>query len=350
MGVGLRLSAASAEELAMPNAFGSLQALLEATETYVFTINGFPYGAFHGTRVKEQVYAPDWATPERRAYTGCLAELLVKLLSPDCNGSISTVPGTFKPWADGRIGRIVDNLIDQAVHLARLAEETGRTVTLALEPEPCCLLETISETVRFFEDHLYSRTAVAGFGKRTGLSGAVAEEALRRHLGVCYDVCHAAVEFEDPSESLDALRSAGIEVSKLQLSSALRIPNVNEDAVRQLSSFDEPTYLHQVVESGVQGMRRYQDLADALSQADRATGTEWRVHFHLPIFLAETEAFSTTQSFLREVLRLHRHRPISPHLEVETYTWEVLPEGYKTGGVSEAIARELQWVRHELSQ
>src|SRR5688500_8448009 len=95
-GLGLRLGAPAAETLAKPVHFGELQALLAAENSYVFTINGFPYGSFHGQRVKEQVYTPDWSTPERVAYTLQLFELLVHLAPPDAPGSVSTVPASFK--------------------------------------------------------------------------------------------------------------------------------------------------------------------------------------------------------------------------------------------------------------
>ena len=295
-GVGLRLSAIAAEALREPAAMDQLKALLAASDCYVFTINGFPYGPFHGRRVKEAVYQPDWRREERVAYSNVLADLLVELLPEDdaLEGSISTVPGTFKPLAEapGAIEEIARNLIRHAAHLVQIERATGRTVALALEPEPYCFLETIAETVRFFEQHLFARAAVAQLVEHTGASPGDAETALRRHLGVCYDVCHAAVEFEDPAGSLAALRGAGIAIPKLQLSAALRIPEVGPDTADQLRPFDEPVYLHQVVER----------------RGDRLTR----------------------------------------HLEVETYTWDALPERYRQVDVASAVARELGWVTEQL--
>ena len=181
-----------------------------------------------------------------------------------------------------------------------------------------------------------------------GVSEASAEEALRRHIGVCYDVCHAAVEYEDPRASIEALRAAGISIPKLQLSSALRIPEMTSFLAGALAPFDEPVYLHQAIERRRGELVRHLDLPDALNALDQAIGHEWRVHFHVPIFLDELEHFSTTQDFLKEILALHREQPISDHLEVETYTWDVLPERYRGVDVSTAIARELNWVRQEL--
>ena len=347
-GLGLRLGAPAAEALGKPAALAELKSLLEAENSYVFTINGFPYGSFHGRRVKEQVYAPDWSTPERLSYTNALADILVEILPDGMTGSFSTVPGSFAPWAEGRVDLIVDNLVRAAAHLARISDDTGRVIALALEPEPRCQLEMIGETATFFETGLFGARAVSLMAEVGGLSRAAAEAALRRHLGVCYDVCHAAVEFEDPKGSLELLRSKGIAIPKLQLSSALRIPEVSRDTAAQLRPFDEPVYLHQVVARNGSDFTRYLDLPDALADLDATLGSEWRVHFHVPVFLHEMEHFSTTQDFLREILVLHREQPISEHLEVETYTWDVLPERYRGTAVSTAIARELNWVRQQL--
>jgi hypothetical protein len=351
-GVGLRLSAVAAAALAEPAAMAELKALLGASDCYVFTLNGFPYGPFHGRRVKEAVYQPDWRHEERLTYSNRLADLLIELLpgDPDVDGSISTVPGTFKPLAEapGAVDDIARNLVRHAAHLVGLRERTGRTIALALEPEPWCYLETIDETVRFFEQHLFGAEAVRQLSELTGLAGGDAEAALRRHLGVCYDVCHAAVEFEDVAGSLRALEAAGIGVPKLQLSAALRVAAVGPETAAQLRPFDEPVYLHQVIERRGDRLTRHLDLPEALAGIAGSVGAEWRVHFHVPIFLAELSDFSTTQAFLREVLARHRRQPISRHLEVETYTWDVLPAHYRQVDVASAIARELGWVLEQL--
>jgi sugar phosphate isomerase/epimerase len=354
LGVGLRLSAIAAEALSQPAAIAELKDFLATGGLYVFTINGFPYGPFHGVRVKEQVYQPDWQYQERLAYTDLLADLLLELLpeDPALEGSISTVPGTFKPLAGapGVVEEIAANLIRHAAHLVELRAQSGRTIALALEPEPYCLLETIDETIAFFEQHLFGKAAVRGLRELTGLSAADAEAALRRHLGVCYDVCHAAVEFEDAAASLEALRRAGIAVPKLQLSAALRIAEVGAETATQLRPFDEPVYLHQVIAREGEGLTRHLDLPQALATLEGSQGAEWRVHFHVPIFFDQLQHFSTTQDFLRQILALHRQQPISGHLEVETYTWDVLPVRYRDAGIAPAIARELSWVVDQLRE
>jgi len=353
MGVGLRLAASAAKSLAEPANFESLRALLGG-EYYVFTINGFPYGTFHGQRVKDGAYRPDWSERERLTYTNLLADQLAVLLPEGVTGTISTVPCTFKPWLESSpdrealLGAIVEHLLQHAAHLVTLHQRTGKIIVLALEPEPFCLLETIDETIAFFKSSLFCEAAVMRLAALAGLDRAAAREALHRHLGVCYDVCHAAVEFEDPVASVDDLRAAGIGIAKLQLSSALKISTVDATTAAALRPFDEPVYLHQTMQRRDGHVTRFLDLADALDSVEEAMGAEWRSHFHVPIFLQEMEQFSTTQDYLREILALHRKSPISNQLEVETYTWDVLPEQYRNVDLGSAIARELAWVRSRL--
>ncbi len=352
-GVGLRLSAVAARSLAAPDALAQFAAFLRANDLYVFTLNGFPYGPFHGTPVKDKVYLPDWRDEARLEYTNQLADLMAALLpSAGEVGSVSTVPGAFKPNAvtPAAVASIADRLIRHVAHLVKVERDTGRRIVLALEPEPCCLLETVNETVAFFGGHLYSKAAAARLAPLAGLAVHEAGQALRRHVGVCLDVCHAAVEFEDPATCFGALDRAGIPIAKMQVTAGLRIPRVTADAVAALRGLDEPVYLHQVVERGAGTLRRYVDIdAACASETWRNGDCEWRVHFHVPVFLEQLAEFSSTQPFVREMLALHRQQARTPHLEVETYTWSVLPERVRGIPIEEAIARELLWVRGELA-
>jgi sugar phosphate isomerase/epimerase len=347
-GVGLRLGYSAAQSLREPDRLAELKAFLAAGGYYVFTLNGFPYGAFHGRKVKEDAYLPDWSDPQRLSYTNHLADVLSELLPAGQTGSVSTVPCTFKPWATGRLPAIDDQLLRHVAHLVGIAQRTGQVISLALEPEPECFLETADEAVAYFKEHLFSRAAVARIAGLTGLTRTAAQDALHRHIGVCYDVCHAAVEYEDAKASVGALRDAGIKIAKLQLSSALRVASVNAESLAHLAAFAEPVYLHQVVQRLNGELRRFADLPQALATADAAAGAEWRVHFHVPIVLERMQHFDTTQAFLSEILALHRAEPISEHLEVETYTWDVLPPEYRSADLSAAIARELNWVKARL--
>jgi hypothetical protein len=351
-GVGLRLSADAARTLAAPDRLEAFRDYLAGAGLYVFTINGFPYGRFHDTQVKDTVYLPDWQDEARLVYSNQLADILVALLPEgrDIEGSISTVPGAFKPRVRHQrdVDAMVRHLVGHAVHLAGLEDRTGRTLRLALEPEPCCFLETVEEAVDFFETHLFSGQARALIAQATGRTGG-AEALLRRHLGICFDVCHAAVEFED-EDVLDRLIAAGIAVPKIQISAALRLPRVDGAAADLLRPFDDGVYFHQVVERNAHGLTRYVDLDEALASlngADRAR--EWRVHFHVPVFRERLGSFATTQDYLKAILARQRASPVAPHLEVETYTWGVLPEADRQGDLAQNIAREIEWTRRELT-
>jgi sugar phosphate isomerase/epimerase len=340
MGVGLRLSGIAADALASPEALAELKAFLDCEGLYVFTLNAFPYGPFHGTRVKEEVYQPDWTTPERLRFTNLAADIQAELLPDGMEGSVSTVPGTFKPLATpGAVDRIADAMLRHCAHLVELERRTGKRITLAVEPEPYCFLETIEETIAFWQERLLSAAAARGLG----------EEAVRRHLGVCYDVCHAAVEYEDPIGSLEALARAGIRVTKLQLSAAIRVPVVDGNTEALLRPFDVGVYLHQTIERRDGRLTRHPDLGPAF-EALRAgkAGGEWRVHCHVPVFLDRYGELRSTQDFLAEILAYCRKHHVSDHLEAETYTWDVLPAEHKGASKAGAIARELLWVREQL--
>lgn len=348
--VGLRFSGEALEELADPAKRAALKAVLDQHGFEAVTVNGFPYGRFHGARVKEDVYQPDWRSEARVRYTNALADLMVDLAPAGETVSLSTVPGAFKTLAVGAEALIADNLLRSVAHLIALKDRTGVGIALAIEPEPACFLETIAETVAFFETHLFSAEAAARVAALTGLGEEEAARALPRHLGLCYDVCHAAVEYEDPAGSLAALRAAGIPVHKLQLSAALLIPEVTAQARQALGDFAEPTYLHQVIRRTADGLMNEVDLPDALARGADTDGEEWRVHFHVPVFIRDLGPFSSTRDFLAEILALHRTSPVSPHLEIETYTWDVLPKGLRGTTVAEDIAREFAWVLGELKR
>jgi len=335
LAIGLRLSAAAGEALAQPAALAEFQQYLAANQHYVFTINGFPYGAFHGQRVKEQVYQPDWRDPRRVTYSNQLATILAALLPEDMPfGSVSTVPGAFKAHLSGPadVEAIARGIREHARYLKDLRDRTGRVIRLALEPEPACLLETVAETCEFFDRYLD-------------------DADVRAHVGVCVDTCHMAVEFEDPADGIRRLVGAGITIAKVQISSALDVSGA--DAIEALRAFAEDTYLHQVVTRSGGDVTRFSDLPDALSHAGAPAGAlvddEWRVHFHVPLFLARLGTLSTTQPFVQAFLRALRETPVCDQLEVETYTWDVLPAEHRNVDVATAIARELAWVQAQLA-
>ncbi len=350
-GVGLRLSGVAARALREPATLAAFRDFLEQHGLYVFTINAFPYGPFHGRVVKEAVYRPDWLEPERLAYSDDVAHILAGLVPPESAASISTVPGCFRDRARSPqdVATLGHEIARHAATLWRLRESGRASIGIALEPEPECVIETTAQAVPFLEQHVFGGAGARAFREATGLDAAGAETALRHHVGVCLDACHAAVEFERPAEILAALAAAGVRVLKLQVSAGLRITRPDGDALAALDRFAEAVYLHQVVIRRGTALTRVLDLPEALANADPANlGDEWRVHFHVPLFHASLGPFDSTQPFLIELLALHRRAPFTDHLEVETYTWDVLPAELRAEPVTDAIARELRWTIDQL--
>ena len=352
-GVGLRLSGLAISQLSNPVARAELRELLEQNNLYVFTVNGFPHGNFHNTPVKEQVYRPDWSEEERLVYTDGIADLLSHITPEDADysPSISTVPVGFRPRMNTNEAQehAANRILRQAVRLDSIRRQSGKTITLALEPEPHCALETSSEAVAFFEDFLLSTSALNAIPELRDRPDE-AELIVRRHVGLCLDTCHAAVEFEQPRESLERIERAGITIFKVQLTTGLRVERLDSETLKELEGFVDEVYLHQVVERDGDRLNRYLDLGPALAGALARGGNtrEWRVHFHVPVFLDRLGRFTNTQKQLTEYIDAWNEKPFTHHLEVETYTWDVLPPEYRDRPVAQAIAGEIEWVREHL--
>jgi sugar phosphate isomerase/epimerase len=328
-GLGLRLSNTAARTLSELSKLQHFKQFLRDQNMYVFTINGFPYGTFHGKPVKETVYQPDWRTPERRDYTILLSDILAELLPDGVPGSISTVPGSYKARIKGEadIKLMVKNLRHCADHLAEIEKRAGKHITLALEPEPDCFLETTDDVLDFFKHHI-------SFS----------------HLGICSDTCHLAMQFEDLQTSLTKLQKAGISVPKVQLSAALAT-RITESSLRELEPFCDRVYLHQIRVRNDRGeVTRYKDLSpDVLNELRSSDGSELRAHLHVPLYFTgagslKSTASDLTKSFFDAVL-------VSgiPHIEIETYTFDVLPPSLRSLSVTESIVKEYDWVLEAIS-
>ena len=351
-GVGLRLSAREARELLQSDRLRDFRRYLDDEGLYVALINGFPYGPFHGTAVKADVYAPDWRDEARVEYTLDLIRILAALVPDGLDGGISTAPLSYKAWmaaADDEGWRTVArNVTTVGEALARLRADTGTSIHLDIEPEPDCSIENTAETLGFFDRWLLPDGA-AELSARLRVDAGAAQRLLLDHVRLCFDCCHFAVEYEDPAAALRQLAAAGVKIGRVQLSSALKVAfPADAAAVRRTSDalvpFADTTYLHQVVQrgGGCSGLCRYPDLDDALRRAD-ARAAEWRIHFHVPLFAGEYESFASTQDYVRQVIDLATASPLTTHLEIETYTWDVLPAGLKVD-LLESIAREYEWV------
>lgn len=352
IGVGLWLSAAVARELVDTQQVDHLRQFLDAHGLVAHTLNGFPYGDFHQRVVKHDVYQPDWRQQARFDYTLDLVYILSQLLPDGMTGSISTLPvgwpSLMQDAGDREAGRrdAAARLLDLVHQLARAELDTGKLIHVDLEPEPGCLLSTGDDVIDFFNRYLLNNPD---------------EQSVRAYLRICHDVCHAAVMFEEQTNLLRRYEQAGLKVGKVQASSALRVDfdamdeATRGEAMTQLRGFAEDRYLHQTVVRTDDGrMRFYDDLAAALQEevgeahgvtpwASRRPRGQWRVHFHVPIYLARIGVLETTQAEIEQCLPVARRMGVQ-HIEAETYAWDVLPGALRVAPLAEGIAKELAWL------
>ncbi|HSN07755.1 MAG TPA: metabolite traffic protein EboE [Hanamia sp.] len=356
MGIGLRLSNEASLELIKKENLSQFKEWLKAQDAYVFTMNGFPYGGFHNTIVKDQVHTPDWTTNERAVYTIRLFHILSALLPAEMDGGVSTSPLSYRLWfetknqlddcretATKNVIHVIENLID--IH-----QTTGKLLHLDIEPEPDGLLETGEEFLDWFENDLL-RLGIPVIKEKLKISGQHSEGLIKEHLRLCYDVCHFAIGYEPHKKIINEVLKRGIKIGKIQISAALKskMDLNNRNSIKQsFENFNEPTYLHQVVAKTIDGkFLRYPDLPQAIKQIHNPVFTEWRVHFHVPIFTEKFDLLSSTQDEIKEVLTLQKSSSFTNHLEVETYTWDVLQSELKLP-IQDSITREMQWVTQML--
>lgn len=358
-GIGLRLSNLASQELEAGDNLSQFREWLEDQGLYVFLLNGFPFGSFHRSVVKDEVHQPDWTTSERLDYTRRLARILAYLLPEQLEGGISTSPLSYKPWLHQDPERTREVFQAATGQLALLVEElyhlrlqTDRLIHLDIEPEPDGLLENTAEFVAYYEDWLLP--GVSDYLQtRLGMTDDTARDLVYTHIRLCYDVCHFALAYEEPETVFRTMEEKGIRIGRAQISAALKadLP-ADADARRQLAeqfrSFAESTYLHQVVvRNADNSLTQYPDLPPALEHFQDEQAREWRSHFHVPIFLERYQLLQSTQAEILKVLALLQENPVTRYLEIETYTWEVLPEEIKLE-LGASIGRELEWLRDQI--
>jgi hypothetical protein len=355
LGVGLYLAAEAAREVAAsPAALERLRSALGAARATVFTANAFPYGGFHAETVKRAVYRPTWSEPSRLGYTVTVAHVLAALLPEGGHGSLSTAPVSYRELAapEPALELAGDHLGIAAVALEKIARRTGRELALAIEPEPNATLESASELVAFLQDHVFSGEGRARLERELSLDAPRAEAVARRRIGACLDVCHHAVVFEPIEDALAAYSRAGVSVVKAQLSSALELsPRGNAAGVARLRAFAEPRYLHQTHWKKGAATGRVEDIPGAFLETGGlapgfAEAETIRSHVHVPLAWAGDAEIGTTRSVLERALPAIARA--TSDLEVETYTWSVLPAATRArygDDVAAMVAAELAWVR-----
>lgn len=352
-GIGLRLANTASLELRKQENLEELKSWLAENDCYVFTMNGFPYGGFHNTVVKDQVHAPDWLSSDRVAYTIRLAQILAALLPEGVDGGISTSPLSYKLWhKEDALPAVFENatfnllqVVDQLIQLKRA---TGQLIHIDIEPEPDGLLGNGKEFLQWYVQYLLP-LGVQFIQDRYGINEDEAASVIREHIQLCYDVCHFAVGYEDHAHLIGQIRSLGIKTGKIQISAALKssLPENIQDRkiyIEAFEKFNEPVYLHQVIARKKDGdLLSYPDLDIALADALNADVAEWRAHYHVPLFISNYGVLHSTQSDIEKVLSLQGDDMFTFHLEIETYTWEVLPDDMRLP-VNESIVREMKWV------
>jgi hypothetical protein len=348
-GIGLRLSNLAAQELLEGSNLAEFSSWLSDRNLYILTLNGFPFGSFHHQVVKDKVYAPDWTERSRLDYTLNLAKILALLLPEGIDGGISTLPLSYKPWHENT-GIVFEtscfNLALVTAEMVRLQEQTGKLLHLDLEPEPDGLLENTAEVIDFFNKWLLP-IGSDYLARELDIDYDIATAKLKEHIRICYDTCHFTVEYEQPESAFERLQAAGIQIGKIQLSAALKV-NLNDiergKLSDRLSPFAESTYLHQVIERHPDNtLHHYNDLIAALPHLANSPAEEWRIHFHVPIFIDDYQYLQSTQEDIVKVLNLLLDNPVCHCLEIETYTWDVLPPEMKLDLLS-SIQREYEWV------
>ncbi|MBT7065934.1 MAG: metabolite traffic protein EboE [Verrucomicrobia bacterium] len=348
-GLGLRLSHA-AVEAATPEAVAELKGLLDAHDLYVFTINAFPFGTFHGERVKEHVYQPDWRSVERRDYTLRVADIAAQLAGAGETVSISTVPGSYGAWIETEddVRLMVEHLMDVVAHLVTIEAGGGCRITLGLEPEPDCYLQTTPDVLAFFAGPIET-IGHPYLDQLLGDSTLNTHNLIARHLGICFDTCHLALQFESLEESLHALADAGILISKVQISSALHMCHT-ADARQALQAFLDPVYLHQVKirSSAHAALKSYPDLDVALKATAPDADEAWRIHFQVPLYFKSYGALGSTAGELSPSFFKALKAVNATHLEIETYTFDVLPPDLRALGIDQSLALEYDWVLKRL--
>jgi hypothetical protein len=351
MGIGLRLANQASIDLSENQNFELFKNWLSDNNCYVFTMNGFPFGNFHNTVVKDKVHAPDWTTQERTDYTIRLFKLLAKLLPENLTeGGVSTSPLSYRFWWSTEEAlkaatiKATKNILSVVEALIELKESSGKTLHLDIEPEPDGILENSDEFINWYNNYLLPLGIEQLQTK--GFSSEQATGTIKTHIQLCYDVCHFAVGFETPEDVIDKLDAEGLKVGKIQISSALKVDfsSQAEEKLDVIAQYNEPTYLHQVVAQRNDGsFIKFPDLKEAIAGFDNSISS-WRVHFHVPLFLEQYGLLGSTQSDIIDTLNLHKEKPFTQHLEIETYTWGVLPKEFQAP-LNESITREINFVK-----
>ncbi|MFM6947731.1 MAG: metabolite traffic protein EboE [Aquirufa sp.] len=357
MGLGLRIADLASKDLQDQVQFNDLKNWLEKEQLYIYTLNGFPFGGFHDTTVKDHVHTPDWTHDSRKEYTLRLAHLLSNLLPERIKeAGISTSPLSYRFWwkntdeLNKAIEKSTMALIEVVEELDKIHKKTGKIIHIDIEPEPDGILENHQE---FLDWYLKTLLPLAQkYFAQKGLKEKNIEDLIKSHIQICFDICHFGVSFDQPKNCIEELNQHGIKVGKIQISSALKVDlrDNAEEKLAKLKQYQEPVYLHQVkakLKEG--GYVQFRDLDEAFENYQEGIFEEWRIHFHVPLFLENYGLLGSTQKEIIDTLEIQKNTPFSQQMEIETYTWGVLPSEFQVP-IHESIIREIDWVKSVLNQ
>ncbi|MHA8051397.1 metabolite traffic protein EboE [Aquirufa sp. ROCK-SH2] len=357
MGLGLRIADLASKDLQDQVQFNELKNWLEKEQLYIYTLNGFPFGGFHDTIVKDHVHTPDWTHESRKEYTLRLAHLLSNLLPERIKeAGISTSPLSYRFWWKNtdEINKAIEKstlaLIEVVEELDKIHQKTGKIIHIDIEPEPDGILENHQEFLDWYLKNLLP-LAQKYFAQK-GLKEKNIEDLIKSHIQICFDICHFGVSFDQPKNCIEELNQHGIKVGKIQISSALKVDlrDNAEEKLAKLKQYQEPVYLHQVkakLKKG--GYVQFRDLDEAFDNYQEGIFEEWRIHFHVPLFLENYGLLGSTQKEIIDTLEIQKNTPFSQQMEIETYTWGVLPSEFQVP-IHESIIREIDWVKSVLNQ
>lgn len=355
-GFGLRIANEASKTLEAPEKLLEFKDWLKQENLFVFTLNGFPFGGFHGVRVKDSVHAPDWRSQERMEYTKRLVNHLANLLPDEmAEGGISTSPLSYKPWFTNSINLLsatiesTNHLMEVILYAEKVYQKTGKKIHLSIEPEPDGILGDHQDFIDWYENILlkHGKNYLASKGYPKDLI----EEFIHDYIRICFDVCHYGVNFDSINRSLEDLASRKIKIGKYQISSAVKMSFTQNKAeeIKELEKYQDEIYLHQVkAKTKSQGYKTFLDLPEALNSFSEDF-EEWRIHFHVPIFIERYDLISSTQAEIRETIEYIKRKNEKAIMEIETYTWGVLPREMQTN-IVHSISREINWVLDQLKK
>lgn len=302
------------------------------------SLNGFSYNNFHKKITKDNIYWPDWSSIKRVNYTNNLIKLLDNINNKN-KKSISTMPISYKGWINKK--NTVYIYYKTAKNLTKVTEniiKNKSNIIISIEPEPTCLIEKSQEFINYFNNWikpLYKKYSINN------------KKNIKNIIGICYDICHFAVQFEKHEKILNNLEKENIIIGKLQISSALKINDdrtkkENKQIIKNLNVFKYSSFLHQINNINKNKTKIYKDIKYSIKYLKKNIKSEWRIHFHIPIYINKYKNFRTTNNEIKNVMQNINKKNFTGHIEIETYTYKNLSIRYD---ILNSIINEYKWIR-----